>query len=248
MKPTVVFVRVVTKPEYQHGENRLLESYWHWKPAIDHDLVIIDRGADSPDDVANAKHLRYDGGGWDCGAWQFAGRNIDTDLLVCFNSSCYITGSQWLERFVEAVEKHSDGLYGPLTSNEVAPHVRTPCIIFQPHVINAYPRKVETREDTYRFESCGWPDGTPNFTQYTAQLGYETMLVTWYGEYDQAHWRDPANIFRRGNQQSLIVRDRHCDVYEASDEAGKGRLEELAGRGDVAKQEAFEKSLPRWEK
>ncbi len=57
------------------------------------------------------------------------------------------------------------------------------------------------------------------------------MLVTWYGEYDQAHWRDPANIFRKGNQQSLIVKDRHCEAYEVSDEAGKRKLEDLAGHG-----------------
>jgi len=248
MKPTVVMVRVSTKPEYKHGEARLLESYLKYKPEIEHELVIIDRYGNSDHDVAGANHLRYDGGGWDCGAWQFAGRSIDTELLVCFNSSCVIQGTQWLERFVDAVEKHGEGLYGPLTSNEISPHVRTPCMIFQPKVINEYPVEVRSRADTYSFESCGFPSGTLNFTQWCSKVGYETMLVTWYGEYDQAHWRDPANIFRKGNQRSLIVWDRHCFAYEAADEAGKGRLEELAGRGDVDKQEAFEKSLPRWKK
>ena len=73
------------------------------------------------------------------------------------------------------------------------------------------------------------------------------MLVTWYGEYDQAHWRDPANIFRKGNQQSLIVKDRHCEAYEISDEENKRRLEDLAGI-DRERDAAFETKLPHWKK
>src|SRR4029077_12130403 len=118
---------------------------------------------DSPDDVPGAKHMRYDGDGWDCGAWQFAGRNIDTDLLVCFNSSTYITCHLWLKRFVDVVENHGDGLYGPLTSNEIVPHVHTPCMIFQPKIINDYPMVVRSRDDTYRFESLGFSKDVPNF-------------------------------------------------------------------------------------
>lgn len=249
MKITVVFVRVVTKPEYAHGEQRLLESYLKYPPEIKHELVIIDRQGDSPDDVPGAKHLRYDGGGWDCGAWQFAGKNIDTELLVCFNSSCYITGWLWLDRFVSAVENHGDGLYGPLTSNEISPHVRTPCMIFQPNVILEYPAEVKTREDTYRFESMGFGP-VPNFTQWTAQRGFAVRLVTWYGDYGMDTWRDPSNIFRKGNQHALIVRDRHCDAYEASDEAGKAMLEDLAGRGDPVKQAESERLnlVPYWER
>lgn len=243
MKIAVVFVRVNAKPQYRHGEQRLLDSYLKFKPDIAHDLVIIDRYSDSPDDIPGAKHLRYDLSGWDCGAWQFAGNNIDADLLVCFNSSCYITGPNWLKRFVEAVEKYGDGLYGPLTSNEIIPHVRTPCMIFQPQVIRDYPHKVQSRENTYQFESMGFPDGTPNFTQWVNQRGQVTKLVTWYGVYDMNEWRDPANIFRKGNQHALIVKDRHCEAYEASDEPNKRMLEGLAGHGDPARQQEVQEML-----
>ncbi len=126
------------------------------------------------------------------------------------------------------MEKHGNGLYGPLTSNEVVPHVRTPCMIFQPSVINDYPMPVETREDTYRFESMGWPNLVPNFTQWTRNKGKKTMLVTWDGVYDYDQWRDSPNIFRRGDQSNCIVKDRHCEAYEASDEKGKQFLESLA--------------------
>lgn len=250
MRVTVVFTRVVTKPEYNHGTQRWLDSYLKYRTDIPHELVIINRYADSPDDLfdfmlpehkereprRNPRYMRYDFGGWDCGSWQFAGRNIDTDLLVCFNSSTYITCHLWLKRFVEAVEKHGDGLYGPLTSNEIVPHVRTPCMIFQPKTINDYPKEVQTREDTYRFESMGWPDGTPNFTQWTTNHGHATMLVSLYGAFNQKEWREPAHIFRRGDQHCCLVKDRHCDAYDASDEAGKRKLEELAGLPDPVRQ------------
>lgn len=233
MKIALVFVRVNTKLEYRHGEGRLLESYLRFDAGAEHDLVIIDRYGESEYRADDAiprpvTHLRYDGHGWDCGAWQFAGRNIDADLLVCFNSSCCITGDGWLKRFVDAVEAHGDGLYGPLTSYEIIPHVRTPCMVFQPKIINDYPEQVNSRDDTYRFESMGHPSGVPNFTQWTHSKGFQTRLVTWDGCYDMPEWRTPPNIFRRGDQSNLLVRDRHCDAYEASDDAGKRFLEGLA--------------------
>lgn len=228
MRVSVVFIRVTNKPEYRNGEQRLLDSYLKFDAGHPHDLVIIDRNGDSPNDVPFAKHIKYIGGGWDCGTWQFAGKNIDTDLLVCFNSSTYITGNGWLKRFVGAVERHGEGLYGPLASFEVSPHIRTPCMIFQPHVIQDYPHEVMDREDTYRFEVFGWPDGTPNFTQWAWKKGLPTVLVTWDGDYKFPEWRMAPNIFRRGDQSNLIVKDRHCDAYTASDAEGKEKLERLA--------------------
>lgn len=221
-------IRVVNKPEYQHSEQRLLASYLKFDAGHPHDLVIIDRCGDSPDDVPSARHLRYDLGGWDCGAWQFAGRNIDTDLLVCLNSSTYITGGGWLKRFVEAVEAHGDGLYGPMASYEINPHIRTPCMVFQPHIIRQYPAQVTDRNSTYSFEVFGFADGTPNFTMWVRSQGWQTRLVTWDGDYDLPDWRKPPGIFRRGGQGNLIIRDRHADAYEVSSEEGKLVLEKLA--------------------
>ncbi len=234
MKVTVVFVRVVTKPEYDHGFKRLIESCLKYKSGHDYAAVVINRYADASLRELNlegnyhVRHMRYDGGGWDCGAWKFAGQNIDTDLLVCFNSSTYVTGDGWLKRFVDTVEQYGDGLYGPFGSYEVQPHIRTPCMIFQPHVINSYPYEVNSRDDTYRFEVFGFPPENRNFTQFTRDLGFKTMLVTWDGVYDLPDWRKPPNIFRRGDQSNLIVKDRHAEAYEVSDAEGKAKLEGLA--------------------
>lgn len=227
---TVVFVRVCGKPEYEPGAQRWLASYRKHMPAMPHDLVVINRYQDSPngsfDDVAS-EYMRYDGFGWDCGAWQFAGRNINAELLVCFNSSTVIQGNGWLERFVAAVEQHGEGVYGPLASFEIVPHLRTPCLAFAPKVINGYPAQVNDRQDTYRFEVFGYPD-PPNFTQWARAQGYQTRLVTWSGCYDQPQWRTPKNVFRNGDQSDLLIRDRHCEAYEISTPEGKAVLEKLA--------------------
>jgi hypothetical protein len=229
MKVAVVFVRVVTKPEYQHGAQRWIDAYKKYETGYEHELVVINRYADNPDSMfEGAKHLTYLGGGWDCGAWQFAGREIDTDLLVCFNSSTYVTGDGWLRRFVQAVEEYGDGLYGPLASYEIQPHIRTPCMSFQPHVVRGYPHEVNSREDTWRFEVFGFPPLNVNFTQWVRSKGLQTRLVTWDGVYDLPDWRKPDNIFRRGDQSNLIVKDRHTEAYAISDPENKDRLEHLA--------------------
>lgn len=229
--PTVVIVRVNSKPEYEHGAQRWLASYRKHIPTISHKLVVINRYQDGPDgsfdDVAT-DYMRYDNGGWDCGAWQFAGKNIEAELLVCFNSSTVITGDGWLERFVDAVEIHGEGLYGPLASFEIIPHIRTPCMIFDPKVINGYPVEVTDRAGTYQFEVFGFGKHTPNFTQWARANGFKTMLVAWSGVYDQPQWRTPKNVFRNGDQSDLIVRDRHCEAYEVSSPEGKAILEKLA--------------------
>lgn len=231
MKPTVVFCRVVTKPEYDHSAKRWMKSYEKYIPDIPHELVIIDRYADHTDslfDDFSPKYIRYNGGGWDCGAWKFAGKNIAAELLVCFNSSSYITGPGWLERFVAAHQTHGAGLYGPLASYEISPHIRTPCMAFAPEVVNGFPEEVNDREDTYRFECMGYPSGTPNFTQWAIGKGYPVKLVTWSGVYDQSDWRKPEGVFRNADQQDLIVRDKHCDAYTASSDHGKVQLKRLA--------------------
>jgi len=231
MKVAIVFVLVVTKEEYAHGAQRWLDSYVKHDAGYPHDLYVINRYSDAPEGIFAeyaTRYLRYDGGGWDCGTWQFAGWNIEADLLVCFNSSTYVTGDRWLKHFVQAVEEYGDGLYGPLASYEIIPHIRTPCMIFQPYIVRGYPMEVMNRDDTYRFEVFGFSPEVPNFTQWVRSRGLQTRLVTWDGVYDLPDWRKPPNIFRRGDQSNLLVLDRHCEAYLVSDEEGKAKLEHLA--------------------
>lgn len=228
MTPTVVIVRVVGKPEYEPGAQRWLESYLRYRPTMKHRLVVIERYADGDDSFKPfaTETVRYDGGGWDCGAWQFAAKNLNAELLVCFNSTTQIMGENWLERFTDAVDIYGPGLYGPMASLEVAPHIRTPCMVFTPEVMNAYPGAVHDRQNTYQFESMGFP-GILNISLWTRARGLPVRMVTWSGNYDLLDCRNPPNVFRSGDQSDLIVKDKHAEHYEQSDPGHKAYLEQL---------------------
>lgn len=228
MTPTVVFVRVVGKPEYEPVAKRWADSYRKHRPTIPHEVVMIERYADGDGSFADITTdvVRYDGGGWDCGAWQFAAASLGARFLICFNSTTTIQGDGWLERFMDAVEAHGNGLYGPMASLEVAPHIRTPCMAFTPDVMIHYPHTVRTREETYQFESMGF-GGTPNVSLFTRERGLPVKMVTWSGVYDLLDCRKPANVFRSGDQSDLIVKDKHAEHYEQSDPSYRAYLEQL---------------------
>ena len=228
MKVTVATIRVVGNDLYTGHSNRWLETYKKFKPALKHELIVVNCDHDRPDDLFDSvatRQLTYKGGGWDCGTWQWLGNMVNTDLLVCCNSSTYFHREGWLERFVAEVYVHGLGLYGSMASYEISPHMRTPCYVFQPNVMIDYPILIDSRPKTYTFECAGMKD---TFTSYCRRKGFVTRLVTWDGSYDLPDWRKPANIFRRGDQSNVMVKDKHADAYEASSPEGKAFLEKLA--------------------
>ena len=228
MKITVATIRVPGNPYYDGVTARWLDTYTRFKPEIPHDLVVVDSDVAAPPG-AHAEHtdrfMVYTGGGWDCGTWQWLAGIIETDLLVCCNTSTHYWRPGWLERFAEAAEQNGDGLYGSMASYELTPHIRTPVYVFPPHIMRGYPIHCDSRQKTYTFECAGLGD---TFTNYCRARGLKTLLVTWDGCFDLPDWRKPANIFRRGDQSNILVKDRHSDTYDASDEAGKIKLAKLA--------------------
>lgn len=230
MKITVVYILVPGVKEYDDAAKIWLASYLRFKPSIDHDVLLVKKTDDwvNPmfDDVSTS-YINYDGGGWDCGTWQHVGKVVDTDLLVCMNTRTRLTSRWWLDRIDCAVRENGVGLYGPWASLEINPHIRTPCMIFQPSVIRDYPVLVDSREQAFQFESFGSPE-SPNFTLWCQSMGYVTKLITWDGVYDQPDWRTPENIFRRGDQSNCLLFDRHCDLYANASREEKQRLERLA--------------------
>lgn len=213
---------------YDSVRERWISTYVQFKPAINHELVVVD--SDVATDPAEysphaSRFMVYTGGGWDCGIWQMVGREIQTDLLICCNSSTYFHRHGWMERFVEAVEQYGVGLYGSMGSYECSPHLRTPCLVFQPQVVNAYPWITACRNDTWAFEVLR---GADNFTQWSGRNGFTPRLVTWDGVWEQPDWRKPDNIFRRGDQSNILVKDRHVDTFAASPPEGKETLSKLA--------------------
>lgn len=236
VKIALLYLRVVKRADpsmpmpfnYRAGARRWLESYRQFKPALKHQVVIANCGSHTEfdeefDEVANS-YAYYDGLGTDCGTFQAIGRTMDCDLVVCFNSIAYLHRENWLEPIVAGFKAFGPGVYGPTASYERNPHLRTPCIAFSPDVMRQYPYECRTRADAIAFESGG-----ENFSLWAYHAGFPSILVTADGEYwGIDKWRQPPNIFRRGDQSNCLVWDRHTDLYANASDADKENLAKLA--------------------
>lgn len=225
MKVSLVTIRVPAKPMYDEVTSRWQNTYLKFMPEIEHELIVVDsdmpESRQSPIDRFISKRFVYDGGGWDCGIWQFVGKKVETDLLVCCNTSTYFERSGWLERLVDAASKHGKGLYGPMGSLNYYPHIRTPCMVFQPDVITGFPWLVKSRDQTYAFECLA---GRENFTLWCVDRGFVVKQVTWDGEQSIEDWRKPDNVFWKGDQSNVVVKDRHANRYDTGTEESRLQL------------------------
>lgn len=234
MRIILAYLRILKKhdpdyPEhksYQESAERFLATYKQFKPAIAHELMVVNCGSAEHDglfaDVA-AQHLPYYGGGFDCGTYQTLGSLLDCDLIVGLNTHAHFWRADWLGLFAVAFKASGPGVYSATASYERFPHLRTPCIAFSPQVIQRYPAMVNTREAAVAFES-----GPDNFSLWAERKGYAARLVTADGSYPRSQWRAPQNIFRRGDQSNVLVRDRHTELYAQAGDQGKRVLERQA--------------------
>jgi chloramphenicol O-acetyltransferase type B len=219
----VVYVYpVVGNPAHDAGARRFVSTYRTFPPLQDHSLHVVFNGhGPSPENVAvfdgvQVQFHRHDGAGSDIGAFQSAARDIDCDMIVCLDATCHFKRAGWLQRMVESVRSHGDGLYGASTSQEGAPHVRAASFWCDPMLIRAYPKRVRRQSDCDEFEV-----GESSITTLAEGLGLGCWLVTWDGVYWKRDWRVAPNIYQRGDQSDSLVWDRQFELYEAMDEGSK---------------------------
>lgn len=209
---------------------RFVESYSAFDAGYAHDLYICASGArltqHSTAILAGThfKVLRYNGGGWDIGAYQHAAKHLlDYDFVVCLNSQAHIRKANWLRSFAEAFERFGAGVYGASSSFEISPHIRTCCIAFTPRLILEYPLEVRCRYDAVVFEHS-----PKNFSLWALEKGLPVCVVTQSGVDQLAESRNRPDIFRRGSQGDLLINDRHTIIYNSASPAEKERLERQA--------------------
>jgi hypothetical protein len=209
---------------------RFAESYRTFDAGYEHDLYICSSGAplnqESTAVLAGIKFsvLRYDGGGWDIGAYQDAAKHLlNYDFVVCLNSQAHIVKANWLSFFAGAFERFGVGVYGASSSFEISPHIRTCCIAFTPRLILEYPLAVVCRYDAVVFEHS-----PKNFSQWALEKGLPVCVVGQSGVDALADSRIRPNIFRRGSQAELLINDRHTIIYNNALPAEKDRLEKQA--------------------
>ena len=209
---------------------RFAESYRTFDAGYEHDLYVCVSGAPltqhSTTILAGIQFrlLRYDGGGWDIGAYQHTAKQLlNYDFVVCLNSQAHIRKANWLSFFAAAFERFGVGVYGSSSSFEISPHIRTCCIAFTPRLILEYPLEVRCRYDAAVFEHS-----PRNFSQWALEKGLPVCVVGQSGVDHLAHSRNRPDIFRRGSQAELLIHDRHTIIYSSASPAEKERLEKQA--------------------
>jgi len=233
------------RAQFRKCARKWAASYLAHPPGVSHEVLIcMSNGSVRAADEALFNGIphrtcRYQDGGWDIGAYQSVARECDSDMLVLTNTRTNFWKDGWLLPFVKAFERFGpNGLYGATGSYErfppnpilfPNPHIRTACFAVNPKQFRKFPYIVDSREKGFRFESGDW-----NLCDWYADHGWPVKMVAADGQcYDRPHWRRPDNIFRRGDQSNVLVRDRHTDYFDAAPPIEKQRLDETAGLATV---------------
>lgn len=221
---------------------RWVESYKRFVPKLEHDVIVyMSNGTPNELDYEIFKGVPvtfssgYEGGGWDIGHFQHIAKVCDHDLVVFMNSRSYLWREGWLEPFIEAAKRYGlDGLYGSMASYESCaipgtfpapnPHIRTSCFVTNPKILRRFPYVVDSREQSFKFESGEW-----NVSDWYGSQGFPVKMVTADGVYDRKDWRKPPNIFRRGDQSNCLIADRHTLIFS---QAGEAERRMLSARAD----------------
>jgi hypothetical protein len=236
LKTTFVYLHISGKEEFAGHSKKFVDTYLKYPAGVEHDLIVGICGTQFNQNEREifaplkCSFIQLEDAAWDVSAHQQIAHIIDSDFMVCCTSRTYFWKAEWLKRFVEARIQFGDGLYGSAGSFEFAPHIR--CCFFgcSSKAFRDYPHKIDS------VRKAGWFEcekhtilGAPSWN-FTRQFKEKAYMVTWDGIYQQAKWRTPPNIFRRGDQTNLLAWDKHSRIY-ADAKPGKKKLLEKAADG-----------------
>lgn len=207
-------------PESYGYALRFVRSYRSNPPGMPHEtVVVLNHTKLTPllrfmfGFLQGVRFLEHDDSGWDIGAYQHAAReNANSDLMVFFGTSAYLTHPGWLVTMVNAHTKYGPGIYGCMGNRGnvpigVYPHIRTTGFWIQPRLFNAYPVTVTTPEQRYPFEH-----GANCLTAWITRQRLPAMVVTTNGEYAWKDWDLIPEGYRRGSESALLCKDRINDI------------------------------------
>lgn len=239
MTVSLIYVHVArpeAADEFNAAARKFVASYKQFDSGFQHDLVVVFcNGPATPEmidiyDGLTPFNVFYEGGGRDIGAQQHAAKSLNCDFVVAVNSRVYFHKEGWLKRMVESREQNGPGVYSAMASFEGCPlgqvwpnpHLRTAFYGMDTELWKAFPHTVNSREDSFRFESGEW-----NVANWCEANGHRAMLVSWGGCWNRHDWRKVPHGFRTGDQSNCLVWDRHCDIF-FSDPSNQPHLERLA--------------------
>lgn len=170
---------------------------------------------------------RYDKGA-DLGAQQYIARVSDDAFQVNMTSRCFFHREGWLRHLVNYRNHHGPSLYGVSTSKEGSTngwYVCTRGHTYDVEDFKLYPHDIHTKDQGMAVE-CG----DMSISRWFENIGRKCLLSTWDGCYPLGTIIE--NAFRNGNQEQMLVWDRHTEIYAEADPKEKKRLAEMAYDND----------------
>ncbi|HEY3761922.1 MAG TPA: hypothetical protein VGN23_09260 [Verrucomicrobiae bacterium] len=229
MKVSFVYLDISFDPIYWYHSRKFIGTYQAFPAGTEHELVIALVGADN-EAMKAARQREFEPvasrfvyepkEGWDLTHHKNIARGLDSDFAVFCTSRTYFWRQGWLAKLVEARKQKGEGIYGTVGSYEFYPHLRTMFFGCRPGALANYGYDCDDNPSAVRFEA-----GENNITRSFDGKAY---MVTWDGIYEQAQWRSPANIFRRGDQSNMLAWDKHSDLYTFANATQRKWMENLA--------------------
>lgn len=221
-------------PHFSHYVKRFARSFKDHPPGHDYELWVTCHWGERIDAVRKlfygikTRFFEYQDNGCDIGSTQMVSALVEpSGFVVGLATHAYFHREGWLKRLVEAREKHGPGLYGVAASNEGRPHIRTSCYGLDADLWQHFETVINTREACTEFEN-----GQKSITNFVQRQTLEVWQVTWDDEQGPNTWRLPDGVFRKGQQNAMLVFDRHSDIFEAASDEEKARLTKLADGGE----------------
>lgn len=227
----VVYTCVAGRESTLSYATRFVSTYHTFESGVEHDLFYMCNGG-ALDNACKAalsglggQFIERDNTGWDIGGYIFGayGACKDYDMMFCLGESVYFHRPRWLVRLADSWQQGGVGIYGPLASYVVRPHLLTTAFATSPDLLRRYPHHVETKEQRYEFEH-----GKRSFWGWVNFLGKAAKLVTWDGCWGSMQWRVPDNILWRGTQSNCLVWCNHTDTYATGSKSVKAKWARMA--------------------
>ena len=251
MKTVIVYTVPMDSPEVWDEFKPLVKRFCHsmrnTEPGCDYEIMAMINHPDPPKfEATETMHIfdglpmsmcAYAGKGCDVGSFLFYAQNsaAENEFMVCMNTRTFAWKAGWLRRLVEAREMFGPGLYATAVSREGGKlHACCRCFAVDSDDFKKYPHKIESRDQGQFFESGGG-----NLMEWYYEQNSQVNAIYWSGVCGGGQSTIPEdflkheNIYRRGDQSNMLIKDRHTLIYDEASPEEKLRLQRMCFEGVV---------------
>lgn len=215
-------------PHFKDGVLRFAKTFKQFDPGHDYELYAVCQWGEPTDCVKEWFHgiktrwTHHNGNGRDIEVCQSVANMAENAFVIGFSSTCYFHREGWLKRLMEVRLDNGPGLYSTAGSMEGFPHLRTAGYGMDSFIWQNLPL-VSTCKEAHDFEH-----GKENIALVLGNNPqFSVRQVLWDSDQILSRSRVPEGIFRRGNQNAMLVWDRITDEYRDAPPDEKKRLERL---------------------